>query len=250
MWGNRNDLSVSSGNPEALYSQVLEDMHSLKNKILVNNISEVWQFVRGQHEKLGDEVGDLSIIMDNCGLELVADLCLALFCLAHGYFKRVIFYVKTIPWFVSDVTKSDFYTTLKKMKEDGPSELQRLAERCFHHLTSGEFQVVEENYWTLPLPYHVMKKVDPTLFEKLHSHRLLIFKGDLNYRKLGADISWPTTVPFRDFLQGFLPAPLLAVRTIKAEIVSALPPGKAEELKAIDESWMAHGDYGLIQFAQ
>lgn len=250
LWGNRNDLSVSAGDAEAKYSQVLEDMHSLQSNILVNETDKAWEYLQSRLSKSSDgELDDLSIIMDNSGLELVADLCLAVFCLAHRFFSRVIFYVKKMPWFVSDVTINDFHLTLQRMEQDGPSELQHLAKQCLDHLSSGEFKVVEESYWTCPLPYHVMAEEDPALFKKLSSSQLLIFKGDLNYRKLGADLSWPTTTDFRSFLQGFQPAPLMAVRTVKAEIVCALPPGKAEELNVLDKNWMAHGDYGLVQFS-
>lgn len=74
--------------------------------------------------------------------------------------------------------------------------------------------------------------------------------GDLNYRKLGADLSWPPTTPFSELLQGFKPAPLVVIRTVKAEIVSDLPAGKAEEMNQIDKAWMENGDYGVIQFTR
>ena len=246
LWGNRNDLCVTGGDTEAKYSQVLADMHNLQSNILVNDVDKVWQYL----ESIRSDAGDLSIIMDNCGLEMVAELCLAVFLLAHCYFRRVVFYVKKMPWFVSDVVAKDFHSTLERMRQPDSSGLQDLAERCLHHLSSGQFQVVEESYWTGPLPYHVMADQDPALFKQLSSNRLLIFKGDLNYRKLGADLDWPSTTQFRTFLQGFQPAPLVAIRTVKAEIVSGLPPGKAEQLKALDSNWMGHGDYGLVQFAE
>lgn len=72
--------------------------------------------------------------------------------------------------------------------------------------------------------------------------------GDLNYRKLGADISWPYTTAFHTFLQGFRPAPLLALRIVKAEIICDLPSTKVNELELLDKDWMVKGDYGLIQF--
>lgn len=72
--------------------------------------------------------------------------------------------------------------------------------------------------------------------------------GDLNYRKLGADLSWPPTTSFEELLQGFKPAPLVVVRTVKAEIISDLLPGKVDEMNSVDKSWMENGDYGVIQF--
>lgn len=114
--------------------------------------------------------------MDNSGLEMVADLCLAVYCLSHKLFDRVVFYVKRIPWFVSDTTFSDLKWALLYMEKDIP-ELQTFASKCVGYLDSEQFRVVEEGYFTLPLPYHVMNKEDPKLYSKLSRSQLLIFKG-------------------------------------------------------------------------
>lgn len=119
---------------------------------------------------------ELGIIMDNSGLEMVADLCLAVYCISHQLFDRVIFYVKKIPWFVSDTTFDDLQWALHYMEKDVP-EMQCFASKCLGYLDSQQFQVVEEGYFTLPLPYHVMNKEDPDLYNKLSQSQLLIFKG-------------------------------------------------------------------------
>lgn len=77
---------------------------------------------------------------------------------------------------------------------------------------------------------------------------IFFYLGDLNYRKLGGDITWPCGTEFATFLQGFKPAPLAALRTIKAEIICGLSSSKFEELTESDSSWMTKGEYGLIQF--
>lgn len=51
-------------------------------------------------------------------------------------------------------------------------------------------------------------------------------------------------------LQGFHPAPLVTLRTIKAEMVCGLAPGKEEDLFKAAKDWMYSGDYALIQFAK
>lgn len=119
---------------------------------------------------------ELSIIMDNSGLEMVADLSLAVYCISHKLFDRVNFYVKKIPWFVSDTTFNDLKWALRYMKNDC-TELQQFAEKCLAYLDSNQFQVIEESYFTLPLPYHVMNEEDPQLYKKLCQSQLLIFKG-------------------------------------------------------------------------
>lgn len=45
-------------------------------------------------------------------------------------------------------------------------------------------------------------------------------------------------------LSGFIPAPIIACRTVKADLICGLPKGKAEALNKIDEKWMEKGDYG------
>lgn len=95
-----------------------------------------------------------------------------------------------------------------------------------------------------------MKKADPALYSTLSTHSLLIFKGDLNYRKLVGDMNWERDIPFKDSLRGFLPSALLALRTLKADTVSGLRTGLAEEMDKKDPEWMVTGEYGLLQFAR
>ena len=246
LWGNLNDLSFSAGshNGQVLdETTFLDDMNHLKENIIVNDSEDVWAYITS----LSKGNTQLSIILDNGALELASDLCFAVFCTEHNIFSKVVFYVKRIPWFVSDVTFEDFKWTLEHLKGD---HAQQLSEKCLEYLNSKRWEVVIEDFWTLPLPYSVMKKEDEKLYEKLIQNDLLIFKGDLNYRKLGGDLHWPATTRFVEFLRGFQPAPLLAVRTIKAEIVCGLADGKKEYLSQKNADWMRSGEYAVIQFAK
>ncbi|KFY16990.1 hypothetical protein V491_05149, partial [Pseudogymnoascus sp. VKM F-3775] len=84
------------------------------------------------------------------------------------------------------------------------------------------------SFWRLPTSA-------PRLYEDLKESTLVVFKGDLNYRKLVADAAWAPTTPFADALGPMgkgSGVDLLSLRTCKADVVVGLPEGKDEELQA------------------
>lgn len=93
-----------------------------------------------------------------------------------------------------------------------------------------------------------MKDKSPALYGKLSEAKLIVFKGDLNYRKLMADINWEYTKTLDTVLStlGFRPTNLVTLRTLKADVCIGLAPGRAEELRQKDENWMITGKYGVI----
>ena len=94
-----------------------------------------------------------------------------------------------------------------------------------------------------------MATADQELYADLSQDDLLIFKGDLNYRKLVGDINWQTTVSFSDALREFRPTRVLAVRTAKADVMVGLQENQAEETSKRDPTWMVTGQWGVIQYA-
>lgn len=95
-----------------------------------------------------------------------------------------------------------------------------------------------------------MREVNQNLYTYLGEAHLVIFKGDLNYRKLLGDMKWDTTDDFLTCLRGFHPTNICTLRTLKADLVCGLPQGKAEELQRLDTEWMCTGEYGVIQFME
>ncbi|CAK1594875.1 unnamed protein product [Parnassius mnemosyne] len=215
------------------------------------------------------------IVCDNAGYELFSDLCLAHFLIAQGIVQKVRFHVKKIPWFVSDVTPNDFKYVVEscrtadykkemapEIKPEAPEgeapdntprvlnadNLRQLGEAWAKFLEDGTFIVMCDDFWTSPHVYKDMKKYDFNLYRKLQFAVAILFKGDLNYRKLLGERNCNPTLGFEAALQGFMPAPLIALRTVKADLICGLPKGKFEQLNKLDEKWMEKGDYGVIQY--
>eukprot|EP00798_Chlamydomonas_sp_ICE-L_P011371 gene11371-12068_t len=98
-----------------------------------------------------------------------------------------------------------------------------------------------------PDPFCWMATASPDLYADLSESSLLIFKGDLNYRKLSFDCRWPWTTPFKEALMGFAPAPFVTLRTLKADVMAGLKEGQGEALDKVDADWQVNGKFGIIQ---
>jgi len=214
----------------------------------------------------------IDIVMDNAGFELFSDLCLADFLITTGLASMVRLRVKVHPWFVSDTSKKDLDWLLGQMAEgakqyrhptDGSkkedvqfcqddvnlmSRMKRLAEKWNHYFAVEAWTIHSDPFWTYPHDFSLMQGDDPELYRSLSEASLIIFKGDLNYRKLVGDLNWDPTTPFETALQGFHPAPLVSLRTLKADVVVGLREGQASSAKEADKDWMVNGNWGLIQF--
>jgi len=94
-----------------------------------------------------------------------------------------------------------------------------------------------------------MPTAAPELYADLSQSSLIILKGDLNYRKLLYDGKWEPTTSFSEATGDFKPAPFLALRSLKADVVAGLREGQAESLTSKEggPSWMTSGKYGMIQ---
>lgn len=146
----------------------------------------------------------IDIVLDNSAYELLMDLCLMTAITA--YFKRnsgnsrfkVRFHVKSIPWFISDVTVPDFNWTLDQLVNHEDSSINLVGRKwrgtinklvpslvtkfVVEFLTDGTWEIMPHPFWTLPCEYKYMPDYAPDLYELLSSSAMVIFKGDLNYR--------------------------------------------------------------------
>eukprot|EP00092_Neocalanus_flemingeri_P068092 GFUD01083156.1.p1 GENE.GFUD01083156.1~~GFUD01083156.1.p1 ORF type:complete len:451 (-),score=169.54 GFUD01083156.1:83-1435(-) len=246
LWGNKCDLSISAGSKAVASGDPVTGLEHLKQNILTDHTSVAWQCLvtRGKG-------ATIDIVMDNSGFELFTDLCLADFLVSCGAASKVRMRVKDQPWFVSDTTMHDITWTLNQLARgvDNTDTLVLLADRWSDYMQSGIWTVQADSFWTFPHSFNMMADTDPDLYIELGQADLVIFKGDLNYRKLVGDLNWETTVTLRTALQGFLPTSILSLRTAKADVMVGLEPGQAEMVTKQDPDWMVTGQWGVVQFA-
>ncbi|MCO6451941.1 MAG: protein-glutamate O-methyltransferase family protein [Caldilineales bacterium] len=230
LWGNRTDLSL----PVAAHLGATGHADAERENLLVDDTAKVWEYL----ERSGG--ADIVLIADNAGTELLMDLALLDWLLASGLANHVHLHLKPQPFFVSDAMIKDIADALTALdRGDSPA----LAARLRHHIDSGALRLVEHWFYTTCLFYFQMPA---DLVDGLAAADLVIVKGDANYRRLLGDAHWPPTTPFAQAL-AYFPAPLLSLRTLKAELIVGLEPGRAERLRAEDADWLVNGRRGVIQ---
>lgn len=251
LWGNKCDLSISAGNDNSQITSPLKDLVNLKEKILVNDSEKLLDFFTKL--KADKQQVILDIVLDNAGFELFTDLCLIEVLYLTGFLdlkhSLVRFYVKKHPWFISDTMKHDFYSLLDYMKNYHESNIIKdLGGKWHNYLANKQWILIENDYWTLPHDFSAMKIVNPDLYNQIGQANLVIFKGDLNYRKLAGDLNWIIQTPFREALRGFLPTSLCSLRTIKANVACGFPIDFKQENYPKD--WMVSGEFGMIHLVK
>ncbi|CAH1388658.1 unnamed protein product [Nezara viridula] len=243
LWANRLDLSLAGGTVE-VQSDLLHQVRNWDDNILVNDLERVSCLLVAveNSSKIVDYV------TDNSGLEILCDLFLADYLVSKCNVKQLNFRLKPIPWYVSDVMPKDFYQTVEAVRSSKNPIYRKFGERWQKHIDEGIWKVKVDLYWCLGKPYSDMVDSDPQLYKELSSSSLIIFKGDLNYRKLVQDINWDPITPFSEAIGKFHPAPLVTLRTCKADVICGLEKDLAEVMNAKYDDWLVSGNFAVVQF--
>jgi uncharacterized protein with ATP-grasp and redox domains len=214
LWGNATDLSL-------LTSLTYEDIQKLQGSearktseknIIINDLEPAYDVLK-KAKKEGKTERRVDIVLDNAGFELYVDLILAGFLLSAGLATNIILHPKSIPWFVSDVLPADFAALLnalaapqafystpsedekhagktpEPLSQNEVDELSFLFQEWGNFHAEGQLMLRPNRFWTEGGSFWRLPSSDPRLYEDLKESELVIFKGDLNYRKLTADVS-------------------------------------------------------------
>jgi len=149
----------------------------------------------------------------------------------------VTLHVKAHPTFVSDAMDKDVRSTVAAMCASHDAAVAAMGRRWRSHLQCGAWVVKPGFAWAQPQP---LWELPPAARAALASEHLVIIKGDANYRRLLGDRTWPLNTPFAE-VAAYFPAPLLALRTLKAELGCGISPEQAARAAAEDPSWQVSG---------
>ena len=260
LWGNATDLSLlTSFSAEELNSrQGKAARESFKANVLVDDTERVWDLLSKPRSPNSSEI--LHIVLDNAGFELLTDLVFVGYLIEIGYTKKVILHGKRIPWFVSDVNPKDITYLIEGLSmgsiygdvdSDDDVELREAGKYWQSLIDSGKMEFRTELFWTTQHSFGRMPLVELKLFSELSRADLVVFKGDLNYRKLTYDGVWPYDTAFSEALgplarrhdgKGLR---ILALRTCKADVCVGL---QSSQDKNLEHGWTTSGKYAVVSY--
>ncbi len=257
LWGNATDLSLLS-------NLSLEEIRGLQGRtsiaksqrnIVDNDIEQVWTYLN----RPSRQNRRVDIVLDNSGFEFFTDVLYAAYLLESGLASSIKYHVKDFPWFVSDVTPPDVDSLFAHLESASVfptrEDLDQLVGMIRKQFDSGAVSVGQNSFWTTASSFYSMPTEAPKLFEDLKASDLVIFKGDLNYRKLVKDGLWPHTTLFKDALGPIgtnSGLKVLALRTNKSD--SCVGVESESKVKALNDeapngAWVRNGKYAVISFS-
>jgi hypothetical protein len=224
LWGNRVDLSYTVA---ASYARADSDLLVDERAAAVPRLSAPG--------------ANVHMVADNTGAELALDLALADAILEDAA-ARITLHVKMQPVFVSDATTRDVWRLVERMRERG-GDARKLAERLVAGFEANRLGLAPDPFWSGP---RFLWEAPKHLRDELGSATVVVLKGDANYRRLVGDAPWPPSTPF-EAASGYVPVPLVCLRTMKSDAVLGLPAGLGERLDATEPRWRIDGRRGVAQ---
>jgi uncharacterized protein with ATP-grasp and redox domains len=227
LWGNRADLGFTMSAGVAIMEEAAD--------LIADDTALLWSM-------LTDQSGEICVVADNAGRELLADLVLIDHLLSDHRAATVALHLKPHPYYVSDATTADLIECLRRFRQ-APGQIAEVGRRLWQALQTGRLAVRAPAFSCAPWSYH---RMPADLAEQFSSATLTIMKGDLNYRRLVGDCSWPAATPFTA-LTRYFPGPVAALRILKSDVVAGLDEQALATLDSTGEQWRTNGTHALIQ---
>jgi|TARA_B110000259_G_scaffold76773_1_gene90030 fructose-1,6-bisphosphatase I len=263
LWGNRMDLSIwpaadgvsaSGASGASAASSSSRAAQAFDEALRAGEECLLWDdSVDAAHALVATGCDKVGIVVDNAGFELVCDLALA-DAIVVARVKTssksttgvvVTLHVKAHPTFVSDAMSKDVHATIYETCASTDKETSLMGKRWRKHVETGAWVIAPRFEWAQPQAFWDLPL---EAVQALQNENLVILKGDANYRRLLGDRVWSLQTPFSE-VAGYFPAPLLALRTLKAELGCGIPAEQEERAASENPgTWMTDGKFGVVQY--
>lgn len=187
LWGNQMDLSLWPVSTTASNEKSQQDQRQQQQEAFGAVLEKAKDYLLQDDthllqslcdKLLNDGGGNIDIIVDNAGFELVTDLALADFLVTHGIANCVTFQVKSHPTFVSDAMEADLLETVKflsQLDELKHPHCHRAGVRWKNFLLNKQWKCSSPNFWVLG---QAMWEMEDSLYKYFMDHcDLAIVKG-------------------------------------------------------------------------
>jgi uncharacterized protein with ATP-grasp and redox domains len=229
LWGNQADLGFRTNNPEAARGESTGD-------VVVDDGDAVAELLDGPGHR------PVIVVADNAGREITADLALIDSLLETGT-SAVELHLKADPFFVSDAIGRDVLASLDAIEAMPNAVAGALAARLREAVRTGRLALRTHGFYTLPSTY---RELPSDLASAFAAAKLVILKGDLNYRRLTGDREWDAATPFAS-VASYFPGPVAALRTAKSDLAVGIDPVRLAELERDAPDWRTSGRHAVIQ---
>jgi hypothetical protein len=249
LWGNKMDLSLwpadASKANEDIFTEILE---KASENLLHDDSNDLADHCEKLRVRGG---GNVDIIVDNAGFELIADLALAQHLIESGIAKVVTFQLKSHPTFVSDALEKDLLEHVEHYAQLDASQYpaaHAAGAQWIEFLKDGKWKCHQDPFWVQA--YAMWDMTEPLRTDMAKRCDLAFVKGDANYRRLLGDRRWALTAPFEDVVGCYFPCPVCALRTLKAELGCGMAQDQIERAMKLDDEWMVNGRFGVLHFGK
>lgn len=183
LWGNKMDLSLW---PADASNSNIDVFSSILDRAQENLLHDDSQKLSAHCEKLRQNGGgNVDIIVDNAGFELITDLALAQYLVDSGISSCVTFQLKSHPTFVSDALEKDLLEHVEHYANLDPEvypNARKSGEKWKQLLKNGKWKCHEDNFWVQA--FAMWDMTEPLRSDLKDRCDLAFVKGDANYRRL------------------------------------------------------------------
>lgn len=201
----------------------------------------------------GDGTGRVDLVPGEPGPSLVGDLLLAHALLTLRCCDSVVMHCPSFPLGLRGSTALDVAGHIAHLADPRKSDLwavHHLGEALRMHVERGSLRFVEDSFWGMAhVPLDELPS-DSALAASFAGSKIVVIKGDHNYRRLLSERDWPLGAQVEEAMRFSAvkpPARVHALRVIKSRICCGLSPSAQQRAMDSDATWLESGWWALVQ---